>query len=79
MENFFATTVGDVRQERSFFLVVSLTDPVKSKQSGFTDHELNTISKLAPEKTETQKFLKEYVSVHFFKLYFLFINWLMLI
>ena len=40
----------DIRHERSLFLLLSLTDPVLSKQSRFIDHEINIIKGLALEK-----------------------------
>ena len=50
METYFATIFGDVMHERSFLLLLSLTDPDVLKQSIFTDYEITIIKTLAPEK-----------------------------
>ena len=47
MEQYFAVMFEDVRHERSFFSLLSLTDPDNLRQSKFTDDEKNIIKKLA--------------------------------
>ena len=49
MKAYFATKFEDFRHERSLFLSLSLTDRDLLKQSKFTDHEMNTVKKFAPE------------------------------
>ena len=43
MEQKFAVMFEDLRHERSLFLLLSLTDPDKLRQSKFTDHEIDNI------------------------------------
>ena len=59
---YFATIFEDIRQERSFILLLSLVDPDILKQSKFTDHEIDFIKKTALEKLYRQRNLKEYVA-----------------
>ena len=49
MEASFATMFGDI-PHGSLILLLSLTDPAILKQSNFTDHEVNIIKNIAPEK-----------------------------
>ena len=46
MEQKFSTMFQDVRHERSFILILSLTDPDILKQNKFTDDEINIIRSL---------------------------------
>ena len=47
------------------------------KQSKFTDHKFIIIERLAPDKLQSQRLLKEYVALSLLDLYFLFNNfWL---
>ena len=63
MEQYFATMFEDVRHERSFILLLSLTDPDILKQSKFTDDEVNMIKSLALEKFHRQRLLKEHIAM----------------
>ena len=62
MEAFFAIN-EDVRHERSFFILLSITDPVTLRQSKFTDYETDII-KNALEKLHRQRILKEHVALY---------------
>ena len=62
MEAYFATTFEDVRHERSLILVLSLVEPSILKQSKLTDHEIEIIKQLAPEKVHRQRILKEHIA-----------------
>ena len=59
MEHYFSTLFEDIRYERSLFLLLSLTDPDRLKQSRFTDHEIDIIKNLPLEKLHRQRNLKE--------------------
>ena len=50
MEQYFAVMSEDVRNERSSYLLLSLTDPDILRQRKITDHEINIIKNLALEK-----------------------------
>ena len=50
----------DVRLERSLILLLSLTDPDISRQSEFTDYEIDIIKSLALEKLHRQRYLKQH-------------------
>ena len=50
MEVYFATMFEDGGQERSLISLLSLTVPDILRQSKFTDHEIDIIKKIAPEK-----------------------------
>ena len=63
MEQYFAISFKDVRQERSLTLLILLTDPDTLKQSKFTDHELNIINNVALEKLHCQKHLPDYFAL----------------
>ena len=63
MEQYFATMFEDVRHERSWILLLSLTDPDIRKQSKFTDDEVNIIKSLALEKLHRQRILKEHIAM----------------
>ena len=64
MEQYFSNLFKYVRHERSLILILSPTDPDKSKQSNFTDDETNIIKNLALEKIHGQKCLKEFFAFH---------------
>ena len=53
----------DVRQERSFILLLSLTDPDILRQSKFTDNEIDIIKNLALEELHRQRILKEHIAL----------------
>ena len=46
----------EVRHERSFILILSLTDPDILRQSKFTDDEIKIIKNPALEKLHRQRF-----------------------
>ena len=50
MEHFFAAMFEDVRHGKSLISLLSLSDPVVSKQSKYTDHETNVTKNLALDK-----------------------------
>ena len=58
MEGYFASIFEDVRQERSLFLLLLLTDPNILSQSKFTEHEMKIMKNLALEKLHRQRILK---------------------
>ena len=62
MEAYFSNFFQDVWYERTLILLLSLTDPEIFRQTKFTDHEINMIKNLAPEKLHRQRNLKEYVA-----------------
>ena len=59
MEQYFNTIFEDIRHERSPILLLSLTDSDISKQSKFTDNEIEIIRNIALEKLHRQRILKE--------------------
>ena len=59
MEAYFATIIEDVRLERSLILLLSLVEPTILKQSKFTDHEIDIIKNIAPEKLHRERNLKK--------------------
>ena len=63
MEAYFATTFEDVRHERSWIFLLSLADSDISKQSKFTDDEININKNLALEKLHRQTILKEHFAM----------------
>ena len=74
MENYFATMFEDVRHERSLIILISLTDEMILKQSGFTNPELNITKILALEKLHRQKSIKEYLALQLLELSLKFDN-----
>ena len=74
MQNFCKTMFGDVRHKKSLLLLLSKTDPGKSKRRKFTDHEINIIKNLAIEILYGQRIGKEYVAVHMLEWYFTFVK-----
>ena len=56
MEAYFPVIFEDVRHERSFIIILSLTDPNFLKPAKFTDHEINIKNNLASEKLHRQKY-----------------------
>ena len=63
MEAYFNTIFEDIRYERSLILLLSLVEPNIFHQSKFTDHEIEIIKNIAPEKLHRQKNLKEIVDL----------------
>ena len=63
MEQYFATTFGDIRHERSVNLPLSLVEPNLLKQSEFTDHEIDSIKNLALKEMHRQRILKKNVAL----------------
>ena len=59
MENVFETLIRDVRRERTFILLLSLTDEAILKQSRFMDKEIDVIISLALEKLQRREILRE--------------------
>ena len=70
MEQYFATIFEDIRHERSHILFLSLVEPSILKQSKFTDHEKDTIKKLALKKIHRQRILKESIALDLLKRHF---------
>ena len=70
MEAYFATMFQDVRHGRSLILLLSLTDPDLSKQSKFTDDDINIIKNLALEKLHRQRILKEHIAMDLLEKHF---------
>ena len=60
MEGYFNTIFDDIRHERNHILILSLVEPGILIQSKFTDHEIEIIKNIAPEKLHRQRILKEY-------------------
>ena len=56
---FFATMFGDIAQEISLKLLLSLTDQSILKKRKSTEHEIKLIKNLALEKLHRQKCLME--------------------
>ena len=63
MGAYFSNLFEDNRHERSLFLLLSVTDPDKLKQSKFTDDEIIILKNLALEKLHRQKCLKVYFAL----------------
>ena len=63
MKAYFSTMFEDVRHERSYIFLPSLTDPDMLKQSKFTDHEINIVKNVAIENLHRQDCLKEYYAL----------------
>ena len=63
MEQDFNTIFEDIRNERSFILLLSLVEPSILKQAKFADHENDFIKDLALQKLHGQRNLKEIVSL----------------
>ena len=70
MEQNFAASFEDIRHERSFILLLSLTDPDILKQSEFTDDERKIMKNLALEKLHRQRNLKEHVAIDLLEKHF---------
>ena len=60
MEAYFNSIFEDVRHERSLVFLLSLVEPNTSKQSKYTDHEIEIIKNLPLEKIYRQRILKEH-------------------
>ena len=67
MAAYFITIFEDVRHERSLILLLSLVEPSILKQSKFTDHGIEIIKNLAPEKLHRQRILKEHIAMDLLK------------
>ena len=63
MEQYFNTTIADIRYERSLILLLSLVEPDILKQSKFNDHEIDIIKNIALEKLHRQRNLKEILAL----------------
>ena len=63
MEAYFSNLFEDIRHERSFILLLSLTDPDILRQSKFTDYEIDITKKIAEEKLHRQRILKEHIAM----------------
>ena len=59
MQNYLASLIEDVWQERSLILLLFLTDEGIMKQSRFTSNETNLFKNLALEKCHGQKTSKK--------------------
>ena len=62
MKAYFATMFEDVRHERSFILLLTLTDSDILKQTRFTDDGIKILQNPAVEKLHRQRILKEFVA-----------------
>ena len=67
MDSYFSNLFEDIRHERSLILLLSLVEPNISKQSKFTDHEIEIIKNLALEKLHRQRILKEHIALDLLK------------
>ena len=74
MENYFATMFEGVRHQRSFILLLSLTDPDSLKQSKFTDLEIDFLKNLGFKKLHRQRILKAHVAMDLLEKKFLVIK-----
>ena len=63
MEQCFAVMFEYVRHERYLISLLSLTDPDISKQSKFTDYEIDILKKLALEELHRKRNLEEHVAI----------------
>ena len=70
MESYFSNLFEDIRHERSLILLLSLVEPNILKQSKFTDHEIEIIKNLAPEKLYRQRILKEHIALDLLEKHF---------
>ena len=58
MEEYFSIIFDDIRHERSFILLLGLSEPSILKQCKFTDHEIEIIKNLALKKLTSSKNFK---------------------
>ena len=63
MDNYFSNLFQIIYYERLIKLVLSLTDPDILRESKFTNHEIDIMKNLAPEKVRRQRTLKEYIAL----------------
>ena len=70
MEAYFNTIFEHVRHERSPILLLSLVEPSILKQSNVTDHEIEIIKNLGPEKLRRQRLLKEHIAMDLLEKFF---------
>ena len=63
MKAYFDSFFEDIRHERSLFLLISLVEPNKIRQSKFLDHDIDIIKNIAFEKLHSQRNLKEIISL----------------
>ena len=63
MEQYLATSLEDVRNERNLVLLMILVEPDILKQNKFRDHEIDIIRNIASEKVHRQRNLKEIVAL----------------
>ena len=68
MEACFSTMFEDVGHERSFNLLISLTDPGILRQSKITDYEIDFLKYLALEILHRQKCSKDFFALQLFAL-----------
>ena len=67
MEANFNNIFEDIRYEKSLVLLLSLVEPDFLKQSKITDHEIDSIKNIAPEKLHRKRNLKEIVALDLLK------------
>ena len=70
MEQYFATIFVDVTHERCLILLLGLVEPDILKQSKFTDHEIDIIKNIAPQKLHTQRILKGSIALDLLEKHF---------
>ena len=63
LEQYFSNLIEVIWYERSLILLLSPVEPDKSKQSKFTDYEVNIIKDFALEKIFRHRSLEEYVAM----------------
>ena len=69
MEAYFDSIFEDVRHERSLILLISIVEPDIIRQIKFSDHEMETIKKIALEKLHRQRNLKEIIALDLLEKY----------
>ena len=70
MQTVFPITFESTVNERSSIFLLSLTDPVIIEQSKFTDHEMDLLKHIAPEKLHRQRMLKKFTALQLVEEYF---------
>ena len=70
MEAYFSNLFENIYYERSYVLLLSLTDPDILRQSKFTDDEIEIIQNLALEKLHRHRILKEHIAMDLLEKHF---------
>ena len=63
MEAYFDSIFEDVGHERSLILLLSIVEPDILRQGNFLDHEIEIFKKIALEKLNRQRNLKEILAM----------------